>query len=268
MDLIPDAMPLLVLQNLSITFVETGTGDLKPMVFDVSLEIDPGEVLALVGESGSGKSLTTLAIGGLLPRNARVDGKIAFARMPLLALDEKKMQKVRGKHIAYIFQEPMACLNPLRTIGFQICESIRIHNPSLTRKEIRETAINILGRLYFQDPEEILRSRPHQLSGGMQQRAGIAMAICNHPQLLIADEPTTALDMASERIVLDLLRELQRTEGFAFLLVTHNLNIVREMAQRVAIMHEGRVVEFGKTFDIFSNPKHEYTRELLGTFSF
>jgi ABC-type dipeptide/oligopeptide/nickel transport system ATPase component len=265
---IPGAMPLLVLKNLSVTFVEAGTGNLKPTIFDVSLEIDPGEVLALVGESGSGKSLTTLAIGGLLPANAHVGGKITFARIPLLSLGEKKMRKMRGKRIAYIFQEPMACLNPLRTIGFQICECIRIHNYRLTRKEARRIAIHTLERLRFPNPESILRARAHQLSGGMQQRVGIAMAICNHPRLLIADEPTTALDGASERVVLDLLRELQRADGFALLLITHNLHIVREMAQRVAIMRGGRVMEFGKTFDIFANPEHEYTRELLGAFSF
>ncbi|MDR0727349.1 MAG: ABC transporter ATP-binding protein [Puniceicoccales bacterium] len=261
-------MPLLVVQNLFVTFIETGTGNLNPTIFDVSLEINRGEVLALVGGSGSGKSLTTLAIGKLLPQNARVGGKIAFADVSLLELREREMRKIRGKRISYIFQEPMACLNPLRTIGFQICECIRIHNPRLTRREIRRIAVSTLDRLHFQNPEDILRSRAHQLSGGMQQRAGIAMAICNHPQLLIADEPTTALDGASERIVLDLLRELQRTDGFALLLITHNLNIAREMAHRVAVMHRGRVVEFGKTFDIFANPKHEHTRELLGAFSF
>ncbi|MDR2340823.1 MAG: ABC transporter ATP-binding protein [Puniceicoccales bacterium] len=261
-------MPLLELQNLSITFVETKTGSLKPTIFDVSLEIACGEILALVGESGSGKSLTTLAIGGLLPQNARVGGKITFAGVPLLNLGEKEMQKIRGKCIAYIFQEPMACLNPMRTIGFQICECIRIHNSRLPRRKVRQAAVRTLERLHFKNPEEILRARAHQLSGGMQQRVGIAMAICNHPQLLIADEPTTALDSISERIVLDLLLELQRTDGFAMLLIAHNLRIVREMAQRVAIMRRGCVVEFGKTFDIFTNPNREYTKELLGTFSF
>jgi ABC-type glutathione transport system ATPase component len=261
-------MPLLAIQNLFITFAENDRGNLQPTIFDVSLEINRGEIFAIVGESGSGKSLTTLAIGRLLPPHARIAGKITFADVSLLDLTEKNMRKMRGKRIAYIFQEPMACLNPLRSIGFQICECIRIHNPSLSRTEVGRIAINTLERLHFQNPCDVLRAHAHQLSGGMQQRIGIAMAICNHPQLLIADEPTTAMDGTSERIVLDLLLELQRMDGFALLLVTHNLNIVREIAHRMAVMHHGRLLEFGKPSDIFANPQHEYTRKLSEAFSF
>jgi ABC-type microcin C transport system duplicated ATPase subunit YejF len=157
---IREAMPLLTLQNLFITFIEARTGDLKPTIFDVSMEINRGEVLALVGESGSGKSLTALAIGKLLPQNVRMGGQIIFAGMPLLELGEKETRKIRGKRIAYIFQEPMACLNPLRTIGFQICKGIRIHNPRLNRRQVRQIAVNTLERLHFQDPENVLRCRP------------------------------------------------------------------------------------------------------------
>ncbi|MBR8236533.1 dipeptide ABC transporter ATP-binding protein [Burkholderia sp. AU42008] len=253
--------PLLSLEHLHVRFGDTVAVD------DVTLAIGRGERVALVGESGSGKSVTALSILRLL-RDAEVAGAIRFAGQDLTAKSEREMRGLRGSDIAMIFQEPMTALNPLYTIGVQIGETIVLHD-GVSAVEARKRAIALLARTGIAEPEKRVDSYPHQLSGGQRQRAMIAMALACRPRLLLADEPTTALDVTIRAQIVDLLLELQRDEaekrGMAILLITHDLNLVRHFAQRVAVMEHGRLVESGPVERIFAAPEHPYTQRLLNS---
>ena len=253
--------PLLSLEHLHVRFGDTVAVD------DVTLAIGRGERVALVGESGSGKSVTALAILRLL-RDADVSGTIRLAGQDLAAKSEREMRGLRGSDIAMIFQEPMTALNPLYTIGAQIGETIVLHD-GVTAAEARKRAIALLARTGIAEPEKRVDSYPHQLSGGQRQRAMIAMALACRPRLLLADEPTTALDVTIRAQIVDLLLELQREEaekrGMAILLITHDLNLVRHFADRVAVMERGKLVETGPVERIFAQPEHPYTQRLLNS---
>ncbi|RQR59067.1 ABC transporter ATP-binding protein [Burkholderia sp. Bp9002] len=257
----PDGEPLLSLERLQVRFGDTVA------VEDVTFAIGRGERVALVGESGSGKSVTALSILRLL-RDAEVGGTIRFAGQDLAARSEREMRGLRGSDIAMIFQEPMTALNPLYTIGAQIGETIVLHD-GVTAAEARKRAIALLARTGIAEPDKRVDSYPHQLSGGQRQRAMIAMALACRPRLLLADEPTTALDVTIRAQIVELLLELQREEaekrGMAILLITHDLNLVRHFAQRVAVMERGRLVESGPVERIFAAPEHPYTQRLLNS---
>ena len=229
----------------------------------VNFSISPGETLALVGESGSGKSITSLSIMQLINKPGKIEGgKIIFGGKDLVGLSDKQMAKIRGKDIAMIFQEPMTALNPVFTIGNQIVETIRRHK-KLTKKEAEIKAIELLKMVGFPRAEETMKEYPHQLSGGMRQRAMIAIAISCDPKLLIADEPTTALDVTIQAQILDLLNEMKKKFNMAVLLITHDLGVVAEYADRVMVMYGGQIVEDTTVERLFTNPKHPYTNGLL-----
>ena len=237
---------------------------LKPLVQDLSFDLKKGETLAIAGESGSGKSITSLAIMGLLPQpGVRVTGgRMHFAGHDLTVLSESALRGVRGDRIAMIFQEPMTSLNPVMTVGAQLTEAIRAHEP-VGRSEARKRAVEALRAVRLSEPERRMGQYPHELSGGMRQRVMIAMALALRPEVLIADEPTTALDVTVQREVLDLLRDLQRELGTAIILITHDMGVVAEMADRVIVMRQGRQVETATTLDIFARPQAAYTQALL-----
>ncbi len=255
-------MTLLSVQDLVVRF-QTREGTVHA-VNGVSFDLDPGETLGLVGESGCGKSVTNLAIMRLLPKPAgRVEsGQVLLEGEDLLGLDESEMRQVRGRDIAMIFQDPMTSLNPVLTIDEQMVETIRAHR-SVTRDEARHRAVDLLGRVGIPRPEARLHDYPHQFSGGMRQRVMIAMALALEPKLLIADEPTTALDVTIQAQVLELLRQLTSELGTAVILITHDLGVVAGMTQRINVMYAGFVVETGPTADIFARPTHPYTVGLL-----
>lgn len=265
----PAAEPVLAIKGLRTVFRTRG-GELTA-VRDIDLTIEAGETLALVGESGSGKSVTSLSVMRLLTRNV---GAIAAGSIKLrdkrgivsdlAALDERHMRAIRGDDIGMVFQEPMSSLNPVLTIGDQIAEPIRIHRKADRRTAMRE-AVALLESVGIPDAERRVRQYPHELSGGMRQRATIAMALACDPVLLIADEPTTALDVTIQAQLLELMRRLQRERGMAILFVTHNLGVVAEIAHRVAVMYAGRIVEEGPVDTVFRNPKHPYTCGLLAS---
>jgi peptide/nickel transport system ATP-binding protein len=235
----------------------------KAVVRDVSLRIDPGEIVALTGESGSGKSMTALAMMGLLPQQARATGAIRLGGRDLLGLDERALCRVRGARIGMIFQEPMTALNPVQTIGDQVAETIRIHGPGTPRAEIEARTAHVLERVGL-PPDRVPPTRyPHELSGGQRQRVGIAMAIALRPGLLIADEPTTALDVTTQARILGLLTRLVQEDGMALMMITHDLAVVADMADRIAVMHEGRIVEEAPTAQLFRAMRHPYTRDLF-----
>jgi oligopeptide/dipeptide ABC transporter ATP-binding protein len=251
---------------LSVERLTTGfeiRGRFVPAVIDVTFGVGAGETLCLVGESGSGKSVTALSIIGLVQPPGRVaEGKILFRGRDLRQLGERDMQKIRGAEIALIFQEPMTALNPVFTIGNQIEETLRVHGRA-TRRTARQKAIELLDAVSIPEPDKRVRDYPHQLSGGLRQRALIAMSLACEPALVIADEPTTALDVTIQAQILDLLRSLQRKMGLALLLITHDLGVVAEMADRVAVMYAGRIVEEAPVKRLFADPKHPYTRGLI-----
>jgi len=253
---------------LSVRHLTTGFDQddrFLPAVIDVGFKLAAGETLCLVGESGSGKSLTALSIMRLIQPPGRIaSGRIFFKGRDLLSASEGDMQQIRGAEIGLVFQEPMTALNPVFTIGNQIEETLRIHGRA-TRRTARSKAIELLASVSVPDPERRVREYPHQLSGGLRQRALIAMALACEPALLIADEPTTALDVTIQAQILDLLRELQRRLGLALLLITHDLGVVAEMADRVAVMYAGRIVEESPVRPLFEDPKHPYTRGLMAS---
>jgi len=257
----PDAA---VLSVAGLTVSVRTEGGLLPLVSDLSFQVKRGETLAIAGESGSGKSITALAIMGLLPPPAvRVTGgAILLGETDLTQLPQEALRALRGVRIAMIFQEPMTSLNPVMTIGTQLVEAIRAHEP-VSRAEARLRALAALTQVRLSQPERRLLQYPHELSGGMRQRVMIAMAIALRPEVLIADEPTTALDVTVQREVLDLLRDLQRDLGTAIILITHDMGVVAEMADRVIVMRQGRMVESGDVAQIFAAPRHDYTRALL-----
>jgi dipeptide transport system ATP-binding protein len=254
-------MALLEIENLSVDF-PTIAGVMRA-VDGVSLRLEEGEVLGIVGESGSGKSVTMLALMGLVayPGQIRAD-RLAFAGKDLLTLSPGDRRRLTGKDLAMIFQEPTTSLNPCFTIGFQLQETLRLHE-GLERKARRRRAIELLEQVGIPAPETRLRAFPHQLSGGMNQRVMIAMAIACNPRLLIADEPTTALDVTIQAQILDLLLSLQRKRGMALILITHNMGVVAETAQRVSVMYAGQVGEERATAALFAAPQHPYTAALL-----
>jgi len=253
--------PLLEVRSLTTQFF-TEDGVVRA-VEDVSFEIFPGEILSLVGESGCGKSVTGLSLLRLIsiPPGKIVSGELLFDGRDLMELEEKEMEKVRGNDISMIFQEPMTSLNPVFTIGNQIMEALQLHQ-NLDKKEARRRAIEMLDRVRIPSPEVRIDSYPHQLSGGMRQRAMIAMALSCQPKLLIADEPTTALDVTIQAQVLRLLKEIQSEMGMAVMLITHDLGVVSEIADRVAVMYAGRIVETGPIEAIFGEMRHPYTKGL------
>ena len=254
--------PVLRVEGLCVS-VRTEAG-LKPLVQDLSFTLAKGETLAIAGESGSGKSITSLAIMGLLPPPAvRVTGgRVLLSGQDLTGMPETALRAVRGDRIAMIFQEPMTSLNPVMTVGAQLAEAIRAHE-AVGRGEARRRAVEALRAVRLSEPERRMGQYPHELSGGMRQRVMIAMALALRPEVLIADEPTTALDVTVQREVLDLLRDLQRDLGTAIILITHDMGVVAEMADRVIVMKAGRQVESAPTVDIFARPQAEYTRALL-----
>lgn len=238
-------------------------GKYYPAVDDLSLSIKPNEVVALVGESGSGKSATAFSLMGL-HKHARIDGEVLFKGENIINYSEGKMNKIRGGNMAMIFQDPMTALNPLMKIKKQIIESLEIHGTK--KKSEREAyAIELLDKVGIPRPERVAENFPHELSGGMRQRVVIAIAIANRPQLLIADEPTTALDVTIQAQILDLIRELQDDLNSGVLLITHDLGVVAEMADRVAVMYAGQIVEIAPAKELFKDPKHPYTRSLLNS---
>jgi len=229
----------------------------------ISLDVDPGELVAIVGESGSGKSVAMLAVMGLLPPTARIAAdRLSFAGHDLLGMSADQRRRIIGKDMAMIFQEPTSSLNPCFTIGFQIDEAIKVHLGG-TREERRRRAIELLDKVGIPSPETRLRAFPHQLSGGMNQRVMIAMAIACSPRLLIADEPTTALDVTIQAQILDLLLELQHERGMALVLITHAMGVVAETAERVVVQYAGQQIEEQEVFGLFDDPHHPYTRALL-----
>ncbi|MDR2932607.1 MAG: ABC transporter ATP-binding protein [Oscillospiraceae bacterium] len=239
-------------------------GKVFPAVDGVSFSVEDGETVCIVGESGCGKSMTAFSIMRLLPKNSlhAISGSIVYDGRELLSLREKDMRGMRGNAISMIYQEPMTSLNPVYTIGWQICESIRIHG-GVSKQAAREKAVEMLGLVGIPDPASRLGSYPHELSGGMRQRVMIAMALCASPGLLIADEPTTALDVTIQAQILALLRDLKQKIGMSMLFITHDLGVVSEIADRVIVMYGGKIVEEGKTRDLFAHPLHPYTKGLL-----
>ncbi|MDB5663741.1 ABC transporter ATP-binding protein, partial [Cypionkella sp.] len=224
--------------------------------------VDKGETVALVGESGSGKSVTALSTVGLLPDSARVTGSVKYLGREMVGASERELRQVRGNDISFIFQEPMTSLNPLHTIERQLAESLGLHQ-GLTGQAARVRSLELMNKVGIRDAESRLTAYPHQLSGGQRQRVMIAMALANGPELLVADEPTTALDVTIQAQILALLADLKQAEGLSLLFITHDLGIVRRIADRVCVMQNGEIVEQGPTAEIFANPQHPYTRKLL-----
>ena len=257
-----DTMALLSVENLQTHF---GTPDgVVRSVEGLSFHVDAGETVAIVGESGCGKSVTSMSILRLVPTPpGKIAGRIMFEGRDLLELSEVEMRAIRGKEISMIFQEPMTSLNPVLTIGRQIGESLRLHE-GLSAKDAEQRAVEILTLVGIPAPQRRVKEYPHQLSGGMRQRVMIAIALACNPKLLIADEPTTALDVTIQAQILDLMRDLKTRLGSAIVLITHDLGVVAEMAQRVVVMYAGRKVEEGSVEEIFAHPLHPYTRGLLG----
>jgi ABC-type dipeptide/oligopeptide/nickel transport system ATPase component len=252
---------LLTVENLAIQF---GPPDDPVKAVDgISFSMAPGETLAVVGESGSGKSVSALALTRLLasPPARYVSGRINFDGRDVLKMPDRELRELRGAKIAYIFQEPGSSLNPVFTIGYQIREAIELHRPEV--REVTAEIVSALERVGIRDPASRLNDYPHQLSGGMQQRVMIAMALACKPRLLVADEPTTALDVTIQKQIMDLLKELKGSTNMAILLITHNFGLVSDFADRVAVMFRGKIVETGPTAEILRNPQHPYTRALI-----
>ena len=254
-------MALLEIRNLGVSF-PTAQGPFRA-VDGIDISVDQGEVLAIVGESGSGKSVSMLAVMGLLPPTTMVEADVMrFDGVDLLALAGQERRKIIGKDIAMIFQEPITSLNPCFTVGFQIEEVLKLHL-HLPRRQRRDRAVELLAAVGIPEPEARLSSFPHQMSGGQCQRVMIAMAIACNPRLLIADEPTTALDVTIQKQILDLLNAIQRDTGMGLIMITHDMGVVAETADRVVVQHMGRKVEEADVLDLFENPREAYTRALL-----
>ena len=255
---------LLEIKDLDVRF-QTENG-LVHALRNVSFEVRQGEVLALVGESGCGKSVTALSVMGLLPQPQGIisGGSIHFQGRDLVCLPRKELRKYTGNEISMIFQEPMTSLNPVYTVGYQICEAIRQHN-RISKKAVRDRTIEMLDKVGIAEAGKRFNAYPHQLSGGMRQRVMIAMALSCNPRLLIADEPTTALDVTIQAQILELMLELNQSIGMSMIMITHDLGVVAEIAERVAVMYAGRIVETSQVVPLFTNPSHPYTWGLLGS---
>jgi len=259
------SQPLLTVKNLSVNFIteENNTAAVK----DISFTVEAGEIVAIVGESGSGKSVTSLSLMQLLPMQAIVNGTLVFSGhsgkvVDLLALSEKEINAVRGKEMAMIFQEPMTSLNPVFTCGYQVVEAIQLHQ-QLSNAAAKEKAIALFEKVRLPNPAEMMNRYPHQLSGGQKQRVMIAMAISCNPLLLIADEPTTALDVTVQKTILELIKELQLQLGMGVILITHDLGLVADIADRVLVMYKGEIAEQGRTSEVLQHPRHPYTKALM-----
>jgi dipeptide transport system ATP-binding protein len=254
-------MALVEIENLSVEFPTQG--GIMRAVDGVSLKLEEGEVLGVVGESGSGKSVTMLALMGLIPFPGRVKAdKLSFNGKNLLTISDRERRQLTGKDVAMIFQEPTTSLNPSFTIGFQLTETLRLHE-GMDRKAAERRAVELLGQVGIPSPESRLSAYPHQMSGGMNQRVMIAMAIACNPKLLIADEPTTALDVTIQAQILDLLISLQKERNMGLVLITHNMGVVADTAQRVMVMYAGQIMEERSAADLFASPQHPYTAALL-----
>src|SRR5512133_120069 len=253
--------PLLEVRDLSVRF-DTDDGAVHA-VDGMSLELEAGQVLGIVGESGCGKSVTALSILGLLPKTATVTGSVRFEGAELLGASGAQLRKIRGRQISFVFQEPMTSLNPVLRIGHQIEEVVREHM-SLSRSAAKARVVELLDLVHIPDPSRRIDEYPHQLSGGMRQRVMIAMALACDPKILIADEPTTALDVTIQAGILDLMRDIRERLGTAIVLITHNLGVVADVADRVLVMYAGRKVEEAPVHDLFASPQHPYTIGLLG----
>lgn len=252
---------LLTISDLTIAF--TGDSGTHEVTDHLSFTLDEGEVVCLVGESGCGKSVTAMSLLGLLgPGGSVTEGSICYEDRDLLTLSEKELDQIRGKEISMIFQDPMSSLNPVFTIGYQIMEGLRIHL-GLKKREAWVRAVELLARVGMKEPELVMKSYPHTLSGGMRQRAIIAMALTCNPKLLIADEPTTALDVSVQAQIMELLKRLQKESRMAVLLITHDMGVVSHMADRVLVMYAGQIVEEAEAEELFRHPSHPYTRALL-----
>jgi peptide/nickel transport system ATP-binding protein len=253
---------ILSVENLSVSI---GAGkNITDILKDVSFSLTPGKTLGIVGESGCGKSMTALAVMGLLPEGTQASGQIVFDSRNLLEFSAKDWTSVRGARIAMVFQEPMTALNPVMTVGNQLGEMLIVHE-GLSRTEARVAAIDLLTQVGIADPEARVDTYPHEMSGGMRQRVMIAMALACRPDILIADEPTTALDVSIESQILDLLLTLQQKHGMALLLISHNLAVISEMSDDVIVMYAGRVVESGPVTQVLGQPRHPYTRGLMSS---
>ena len=258
----PDPSPLLEIKNLRIRFKRYGAEPAEA-VKGINLTMMPGESIAVVGESGSGKSATALALARLLPEPPALitADQMSVVGHDVLNLSERQLRRMRGRDIAYIFQEPTTSLNPVLTVRTQLAEALTLHRPDV--KDQDAEIISWLCQVGIAEPEKRLRAYPHELSGGMQQRVMIAMALCCRPQLLIADEPTTALDVTIQKQIMELLAELRRSLGMSLILITHNLGIIQNVADRVLVMFRGEIVEQGPVHEILTSPKHPYTQALL-----
>ncbi|MEO0363250.1 MAG: ATP-binding cassette domain-containing protein, partial [Pseudomonadota bacterium] len=252
--------PVLSIRDLRVGF--RSEGRVVPAVKGVSFDVGPGETVALVGESGSGKSVTALSTVKLTPGSAVVEGSVRYEGEELVGASDERLRAMRGDEVSFIFQEPMTSLNPLHVIEKQIGESLAVHQ-GVTGDEARARTLELLTKVGIRDPEERLTAYPHELSGGQRQRVMIAMALANRPKLLIADEPTTALDVTIQAQILKLLKDLQAAEGLSMLFITHDLGIVRRIADRVCVMKDGLIVETGETARVFDDPQHDYTKKLL-----
>ncbi len=254
---------ILEVKDLS-TWFYTEEGIVKALE-DVSFSIEQGEILGIVGETGCGKSVTSRTIMGLIPQppGKIVGGEVLFEGRDLLKLGDEDMRSIRGKDMAMIFQDPMSSLNPVLKVGFQVMEAIKAHG-DVSDREARKRALEMFEKVNIPDPEKSLNRYPHQFSGGMKQRVMIAMALSCNPRLLIADEPTTALDVSIQAQILSLIKGLQRDFGSSIMLISHDLGVIATMAQKVAVMYAGSIIEYGAVKDIFENPSHPYTKGLLG----
>lgn len=257
---------ILRIKNLSVIFSEDGKG--KEIIKDISFDLHRGEVLGIVGESGSGKSVTLMTIMGLIGKPTLLEnrGEIIYNQINLLKLSNKEYRKIRGKEISYIFQEPMTALNPVFTIGDQLVETIRTHN-KIGKKEAFEKGIELLSEVNIPNPELRMKSYPHELSGGMRQRAMIATALSCNPKILLADEPTTALDVTIQAQILQLLKDIVKKRDMSVVFITHDLGVIAEVSDNVLVMKDGEIVESNDVNTLFHKPANEYTRELLSFIS-
>ena len=256
-----ESKPIIEASELSIDFWVDGQWVMAAS--GVNFRVRPGEVLAIVGESGSGKSTSAMSLLGLLPVNGRASGSVKLQGQELIGADKKRLRQVRGKEIAVIFQEPMTALNPVYTVGFQIVEALQVHYPSMTKAKAKARALELLTMVELPDPQKAFDSYPHELSGGQRQRAMIAQSISCDPLLLIADEPTTALDVTVQAEILDLIRDLNKRLNSAVILITHDMGVVADLSDHMIVMKDGVVVESGSTKQVFSKPGHQYTKDLL-----
>lgn len=256
-----NAHPLLQVKDLRVRF--QSRHGIEQAVAGVNFELGAGETLAVVGESGSGKSVTALALTRLLPHPpaCQITGRILYRGQSILNASDRELREIRGRHIAYIFQEPSASLNPVFTVGEQIAEAIKLHFPE--ERDVTERVIEALRRVGIRQPEQRYKDYPHQLSGGMNQRVMIAMALACEPRILVADEPTTALDVTIQAEIMRLLKEIKERHSMSIILITHNFGIVKGFAERVMVMFKGRIVESGATKEVLDNPRHPYTRALI-----